>query len=109
MMLDLLSIVVVLLAGAIYLLPLIVGLARGAPDIGSVAVINVLFGWTLVGWVASLALALRSVPPSTTVMYQLPPPPPPTGWAGPLPPQPGSWELPPTPPPYGPDDPTDLG
>jgi hypothetical protein len=46
---------------AMYLLPLIVGLLRQVPDIGSVAVINILLGWTLVGWAAAMALALRTV------------------------------------------------
>lgn len=49
------------IAAALYLLPVIVGWGRRVPDIGSVAVINILLGWTLVGWVVSLALALRSV------------------------------------------------
>src|SRR5580692_4924441 len=126
-MIGLLSVVVILLGGAIYLLPLVIGLARGVPDIGSVAVINILLGWTLAGWVLSLALAMRSVPPSTRDMRQLPPIPPypiqpPNGWAvppGAPPPAPGTPSLRLAPPPhspddpvderYGPDDPTDLG
>jgi hypothetical protein len=31
-------------------------------NVGSIAVINVLFGWTFVGWVAALALAAQTVP-----------------------------------------------
>jgi Superinfection immunity protein len=110
MMLDLLSVVVVLVAGAIYLLPLIIGLARGVRDIGSVAVINILLGWTLVGWAAALALAMRSVSPDNRDTQQLPPVPPlawpPDSWPGW---QPGPPPLPLPPPTYGPDDPTDLG
>jgi hypothetical protein len=49
------------IAAALYLLPVLVAWGRRVPDIGSVAVINILLGWTLVGWVAALALALRSV------------------------------------------------
>jgi hypothetical protein len=44
----------------LYLLPVLLAWARHVPDIGSVAVINILLGWTLAGWVVALALALRS-------------------------------------------------
>src|SRR5436853_402901 len=76
----------------LYLLPLLVGWARHVPDIGAVAVINVLLGWTLVGWVVALAMALRSVNPAgpmVQVVQNPPPSPPPApqlhdaGWAGP--------------------------
>jgi hypothetical protein len=43
----------------LYVLPLIIAYLRGAPDRASVAVINVLLGWTYLGWVAALALAVR--------------------------------------------------
>lgn len=46
-----------------YFLPSIVGAARHVPNIGSVVVINVLLGWTVIGWIISLAMAARSVPP----------------------------------------------
>jgi hypothetical protein len=55
------TLVLTVIAVALYLLPVLVGWARRVPDIGSVAVINILLGWTLVGWVVALALALRSV------------------------------------------------
>ena len=47
----------------LYMLPALIGWLRHVPDIGSVAVINVLLGWTLVGWVLALAMALRTVTP----------------------------------------------
>jgi T4 superinfection immunity protein len=77
---------------ALYLLPVLVGWARGAPDIGAVAVIDVLLGWTFIGWVVALAMALRSVKPAVPmvqVMQNPPPAAPPqgqlpsAGWAGP--------------------------
>lgn len=43
-----------------YLIPTIVAFVRHVPNIGSVAVVNVLLGWTLIGWIVALALALRS-------------------------------------------------
>lgn len=55
------SLVLTAIAVTLYLLPVLVGWARRFPDIGSVAVINVLLGWTLVAWAVALALALRSV------------------------------------------------
>ena len=51
------------LSAALYLLPVLIGWIRRVPDLGSVAVINVLLGWTLIGWAAALAMALRSARP----------------------------------------------
>jgi hypothetical protein len=77
---------------AFYLLPVLIGCARRVPDIGAVAVINIMLGWTLIGWVAALAMALRSVNtpgPVVQVVQHLPPSPPSpgqlpgAGWAGP--------------------------
>lgn len=72
---------------AVYLLPVLIGWIRRVPDIGSVAVLNILLGWTMVGWAVALALALRSVrPPSPAVqvVQSLPP-----AWPWPAPPSPG--------------------
>lgn len=55
------ALVLVSLSVALYLVPVMVAVARHAPDIGAIAVINVLLGWTFVGWVLALALAMRSV------------------------------------------------
>lgn len=57
------------IAGALplYFLPLIIAYLRAAPDSASVAVINVLLGWTYLGWVAALALAVRDRPPDIAV------------------------------------------
>lgn len=76
---------------AVYLLPVLIGGARRVPDIGAVAVINVLLGWTLVGWVVALAMALRSASPAgpvVQVVHNPPRPAPPpqlhdARWAGP--------------------------
>ena len=81
------------IAAGLYLLPVLVGWCRRVPDICSVAVINILLGWTLVGWVMALALAMRSVNSAASVIQvvQNPPPSsaplspghlPPVGWAG---------------------------
>jgi hypothetical protein len=73
---------------AMYLLPVLIGWARHVPDIGMIAVIDILLGWTFLGWVLALALALRSVNPGgqvVQVVQNVPPSPPSpgAGWAGP--------------------------
>ncbi|NEK60225.1 superinfection immunity protein [Geodermatophilus sabuli] len=60
--------ILLLIAGGFYLLPTIIAFTRRVPDRGSVAVINVLLGWSLIGWVVSLAMASRSVPSLMTGM-----------------------------------------
>ena len=78
-------------SAAFYLLPVLVGWARHVPDLGALAVIDVLLGWTLVGWVVALAMALRSAAPAGPVVQlvqnlppsSLPPGQAPAWWAGP--------------------------
>ena len=87
----------------LYLLPLLIGWARHVPDIGAVAVINIVLGWTLAGWALALALALRTVnraTPVIQVVQNLPlvPPVPP----GPARLPPAGWDGPPGPPPHRP-------
>ena len=45
-----------------YWVPTIVAAARGVPNAGSVFVINLFLGWTFIGWVVALAMAMRSRP-----------------------------------------------
>ena len=52
-----------LLLLAVYVLPTIVGVQRKVVNVGSVLAINLLLGWTLIGWVVALAMALRTNPP----------------------------------------------
>ena len=90
-----------LLGLAFYLIPTIIALVRRAPNTASIAAINVLLGWSLIGWAVALAMALRdparnpSNGPVTVVQNAAPPVLPP----GPYP----SWDAPPLPPggPYG--------
>jgi hypothetical protein len=96
----------------LYLLPVLLAWARHVPDVGAVAVINILLGWTLAGWVVALALALRSAAqpgPAIQLVQHLPPswPPPGAGWAGQPPPpgrQPAAAPPLPLPPPEEPRD-----
>jgi Superinfection immunity protein len=70
----------------VYLLPFLIAYARRVPGIGSIAVINILLGWTLIGWAVALAMACRPVcPPGPVMPPSRPGSPPPL----PLPPRPG--------------------
>ena len=48
---------VVLALIALYFLPTIIAVRRGR-QIGPVAVVNVFFGWSLIGWVVAISMAL---------------------------------------------------
>jgi hypothetical protein len=52
-----LALIVVVLS--LYWLPSIVGYFRHAPSLFALVVTNALLGWTIVGWVVSLSMALR--------------------------------------------------
>jgi hypothetical protein len=43
---------------ACYFIPTIVALTREIPNAGSVVVINFFLGWTFIGWVVALAMAV---------------------------------------------------
>jgi ABC-type Mn2+/Zn2+ transport system permease subunit len=46
---------------ALYVLPSIIAATRSDKvNVGSVIVINLLLGWTIVGWIVSLAMAVGS-------------------------------------------------
>jgi hypothetical protein len=86
---------------ALYLLPVLIGWARHVPGLAAIVIIDTLLGWTFVGWVVALVLALRPAYPNgpvVQVMQHFPPASAPpgqpsdAGWAGPPgppPPRPG--------------------
>jgi hypothetical protein len=45
---------------ALYFVPTIVAFSREVVNAGSVLVINLFLGWTLIGWVVALAMAVRT-------------------------------------------------
>jgi hypothetical protein len=47
---------------SLYLLPSFVALVRKHHNPGPLIVVNVLLGWTLLGWVAALAMAFSNPP-----------------------------------------------
>jgi hypothetical protein len=69
-----------------YFLPAIIAAKRKVPHEGSIVVVNIFLGWTLVGWVVALAMACRSVPPRQALAPWSPPRWPDRPALGPLPP-----------------------
>jgi Superinfection immunity protein len=61
----------------VWLLPVIVAAMRKVPNIGSVAVVDILLSWTIIGWVVALAMACRSRPQPQVVIQ--------AGWQPPSP------------------------
>jgi hypothetical protein len=53
------AVLIILLIG-LYLVPTIVAVVRKVTNQGSVAVINIFLGWSLIGWVVALAMACRT-------------------------------------------------
>ena len=45
-----------------YFLPTQLALRRHVPDTGSIMALNILAGWTLIGWVIAMVWACRDVP-----------------------------------------------
>lgn len=50
-------------AAVIYLIPGLTARARKVPNVGSVWVVNVLAGWTVIGWIVAMAMAMRDPQP----------------------------------------------
>lgn len=53
-----------LIAAEFYSLPVVIGWARRVPRLRTVAVIDLALGWTVIGWIVAVTMALRPVPPS---------------------------------------------
>lgn len=66
------SFLIVVFALVAYFLPAIVAARRNVPSVGSVVVINLLLGWTLIGWAVALAMAFRDPRPAVSAAPQLP-------------------------------------
>jgi hypothetical protein len=47
-----------------YWIPTFIALARHVPAKAQVVVVNLFLGWTVIGWVVALVMALRAVPPA---------------------------------------------
>lgn len=58
-----LGVLLVFAGPVLYFLPAIIALVRKVPNRGSVIVVDLLLAWTVIGWIAALAMACRSKPP----------------------------------------------
>jgi hypothetical protein len=65
------SVVYAILIIAAYFVPTIVAWVRHVHNAGSVTVINVFLGWSLVGWVVALAMACRSQVPANSQTFNI--------------------------------------
>jgi hypothetical protein len=65
-----------LVAAQLYLLPVLIGWIRQVPGLGTLTVLDVTLGWTGIGWLLALRLALRPARParSRAAGTQAPPP-----------------------------------
>jgi hypothetical protein len=50
----------ILIVFGLYFVPTIVAVARKVTNQGSVAVINLFLGWSVIGWIVALAMACRT-------------------------------------------------
>jgi hypothetical protein len=60
---------------AVYLAPAVVAAARRRPRWPAILMLDLLVGWTVVGWVVALVWALRSGKPDKIPDWQAGPPP----------------------------------
>lgn len=65
---------VLFLALAMYFVPTITAIRRNSPHKTAVVILNLLFGFTLIGWIFALVLA-NKLPQPVVVVYNTPPPP----------------------------------
>ena len=54
-----LGIAVILVSIAAYWVPSFVAARRKVPNVGSVVVVNLFLGWTVIGWIVALVMAMR--------------------------------------------------
>jgi hypothetical protein len=75
-------IILLIAAGAIaYFLPMIIALIRKSPDVPMVILINLLLGWSVVGWIVALVMACGNRQPIVQVTNVTPAGP---GWQPPF-------------------------
>jgi hypothetical protein len=56
------TLLIVLLFLPLYFLPTIIAVVRKAPNLVAVILVNLLFGWSFIGWIVALVMSLRSTP-----------------------------------------------
>jgi len=53
-------VILLILIVIIYMLPTVIAIARDIPQRKAVAVVNIIFGWTLIGWIGAFIWALMA-------------------------------------------------
>ena len=56
------SVIVLAIIVALYMLPTLAAYARDHPRRRSIALLNILFGWTLIGWILLFLWAMLAAP-----------------------------------------------
>ena len=67
-----LGFIIIVASIAAYFTPSIVALIRHVPNAGSVIVIDLLAGWTVIGWIVARAMACRSQYAAPPAPYRQP-------------------------------------
>jgi Superinfection immunity protein len=58
--------ILLVILGAIYFIPWLTALGRSHHQAPAIGMVNLLFGWTLLGWCVALCMACTAVRPTTT-------------------------------------------
>ena len=53
--------IIFLVSVGLYFIPAIIAYSRKVTNAGSVLVINIFLGWTFIGWIVALAMAVRTI------------------------------------------------
>ncbi|SRR6266567_3619689 len=80
----------VLLGLAFYFLPTGIAKLRHMPNVGGIFIINLLVGWTFIGWIVALVMACNNQQQQPVIAYPQYPYPPQGYQPGPYPPPPSS-------------------
>lgn len=56
--------IMVVIAAALYVLPTLLAWKRGSRRFVRIMIINILLGWTIIGWIASMLMTLSWEPPA---------------------------------------------
>lgn len=58
------GIMLLIILGIAYFIPAVVALIRSHHNLGAIIALNVLLGWTVIGWIAAFVWSLTSPPPN---------------------------------------------
>jgi Superinfection immunity protein len=71
---ELLTLLLVLLAAILYFIPTGIANQRRVKNRGSIIFINIVFGWTVLGWIAALLWAIMEAPEEPVTTAPVPAP-----------------------------------